>query len=57
MSEKKNNKKNKKMKKQKNEKTKNKKNCDLMWLTPPKSWATLLCNTAVFRYRNRLHIE
>ena len=25
--------------------------------TPPKSWATLLCKAAVFRYRNIPHIE
>ena len=27
--------------------------CNLIWLTPPTSRATLLCKAAVFRYRNR----
>ena len=36
---------------------KKKKKCTLIWLTPPKSWATLRCKTAFFRYRNRPHIE
>ena len=28
-----------------------------VWLTTPKSRATLLCKAAVFPYRNRPHIE
>ena len=42
-------------KKKRKKKKKEKKN--FVWLTPPKSRVTLLCNAAVFRDRNRPHIE